>query len=135
MVLRFSKTVGRAGVLFGMALLTAGAGRVRADIIPELSTVTPSGSNFTWTYDAQLTNDETLQTNNFFTIYDFNGLVGGTNFQPANWTFSSALVGKTPSLVTPTDNPKIPNLTWTYSGPTLGPGPLDLGLFGADSTL
>ena len=122
-----------AVLLGGLALGTATS--ARADIIPELSTVTPSGSNFTWTYDAQLTNNETLQSGNFFTIYDFNGMVAGTNFQPANWTFSSALVGVTPPKVTPTDNPKIPNLTWTYTGPTIGPGPLDLGLFGNDSTL
>ena len=120
--------------LLGVGLLALWGGSVQADIIPELSTVTPSGSNFTWTYDAALTNDETLQSGNFFTIYDFNGMVAGTNFQPANWTFSSALVGVTPSKVTPNDNPKIPNLTWTYTGPNIGPGPLDLGLFGNDST-
>ena len=121
--------------LFGLGLMALSFGTAGADIIPELQTVAPNGSNFTYTYDAQLTNDETLHRDNFFTIYDFNGYVAGTNFQPANWIFSSAMVGKTPSLVTPTDNPKIPNLTWTYAGPTLGPGPLDLGLFGADSTL
>ena len=120
--------------LAGCALLLGSGGLARADIIPEVSTVTPNGSNFTWTYSASLTNDETLQSGNFFTIYDFAGYVSGTNFQPANWVFSSANVGKTPAKVTPTDNPSIPNLTWTYTGPNVGPGPVDLGLFGADST-
>ena len=120
--------------IMGTALLVGLGGLARADIIPEVSTVTPNGSNFTWTYSASLTNDETLQSGNFFTIYDFAGYVSGTNFQPANWVFSSANVGVTPSRVTPTDNPSIPNLTWTYTGPNVGPGPVDLGLFGADST-
>ena len=124
----------RTASLLGLGLFALGTQAARADIIPNEQSITPSVNGFTWTYNAAVTNDETLQTNNFFTIYDFNGYVAGTNFQPANWTFSSALVGKTPSNTTPTDNPKIPNLTWTYSGPTLGPGPLDLGLFGADST-
>lgn len=124
----------RALPLMGATLLVGIGGLARADIIPNLSTVTPNGSNFTWTYTAALTNDETLQSGNFFTIYDFAGYVSGTNFQPANWVFSSANVGVTPSRVTPTDNPSIPNLTWTYTGPNVGPGPVDLGLFGADST-
>ena len=120
--------------LAGAALLLGSGSLARADIIPEVSTVTPNGSNFTWTYTAALTNDETLQSGNFFTIYDFAGFVSGTNFQPANWVFSSANVGVTPPRVTPTDNPNIPNLTFTYTGPNVGPGPVDLGLFGADST-
>ena len=133
MVRGFPSTAGRARVLFGMALFALGAGAARADIIPSISTVTANGSNFTWSYDAQLTNDETLQSGNFFTIYDFAGYVPGTNFQPSGWVFSSANVGKTPSRVSPTDNPNIPNLTWTYNGSTIGPGPIDLGFFGADS--
>jgi hypothetical protein len=124
----------RALPLMGAALLVSLGGLSRADIIPNLSTVTAHGSNFTWTYSASLTNDETLQSGNFFTIYDFAGYVPGTNFQPANWVFSSANVGKTPSRVTPVDDPTIPNLTWTYTGPNVGPGPVDLGFFGADST-
>src|SRR5215467_4991710 len=101
----------RALPLAGCAILLGSGGLARADIIPQLSTVTPSGSNFTWTYSASLTNDETLQNGNFFTIYDFAGFVSGTNFQPANWVFSSAMTGKTPAKVTPTDDPNIPNLT------------------------
>ena len=133
MVRCFPSTAGRVRVLFGMALIALGAGAARADIIPDINSVTPNGSNFTWTYDVALTNDETLQSGNFFTIYDFAGYVPGTNFQPANWVFSSAMTGKTPSRVSPIDSPTIPNLTWTYTGSTVGPGPLDLGLFGADS--
>ncbi|HLV80523.1 MAG TPA: hypothetical protein VKT32_09590 [Chthonomonadaceae bacterium] len=117
------------------ALAACGGAAARADVIVSNQSVTPNGSNFTWTYDVNLTNDETVQINSFFTIYDFRGFVPGTDFGPSGWIFSSANLGKTPSRVTPTDNPHVPNLTWTYSGSTIGPGPVDLGQFGADSTL
>jgi hypothetical protein len=120
----------------GTVLLAMGTGAARADIIPHLVSVTPDGPNFRWTYEADLTNDERLDlTKNvaFFTIYDFVGLVPGTNMQPMNWMFSSALTGITPPKTLPTDDPAIPNLTWTYTGPIVGPGPLDLGDFSADS--
>ena len=133
MVRCFPNTAGRVRVLFGLALFALGAGAARADIIPEVSNVTPNGSNFSWSYDVALTNDETLQRDNFFTIYDFAGYVPGTNVQPADWVFSSANTGKTPSRVTPVDDPNIPNLTGTYTGSTIWPGPIDLGIFGADS--
>src|SRR5204862_3612716 len=87
----------------------------RADIIPTLSSVTGSSPNFTWNYSANVTIDETVNTGDFFTIYDFGSIAPGSNTQPSGWTFSQALVGPTPSLVTPTDNASILNLTWTYT--------------------
>ena len=49
--------------------------------------------------------------------------------QPAGWTFSQALVGPTAALTSPTDNPSILNLTWTYSGATAISGSAALGIF------
>jgi hypothetical protein len=100
-----------------------------ADIIPTLSPVTPSGGNFTWSYAANVTVDETINTGDFFTIYDFGSFVSGSNLQPAGWTFSSSLVGLTPSQVSPTDNPSLLNLTWTYTGTTPIVGASPLGSF------
>ena len=125
---------GRLVVLCGVALLILSPGRGRADIIPDLNGVSPNGSNYTFTYDASVTNVQKVKTGDYFTIYDFYGFVPGTNFQPTGWTFSTALVGPTPPNVNPTDDPNVINLTWTYTGPDLI-GPQDLGLFGADSTL
>jgi hypothetical protein len=119
--------------LLGISLLALSVGSARADIVPATPTITPHGSHFTWSYDVTLTHNATLTSGNFFTLYDFAGFVPSTNFQSANWVFSSALVGKTPQHQKPLDNPAIPNLTWTYTGPNLGRGTLDLGLFGADS--
>src|SRR6266849_3357610 len=131
---RLFKNVLLAGTV-GMSLVALG-GAAHADIIPHLISVTPDGPNFRWTYEADLTNDERLDlTKNpaFFTIYDFAGLVPGTNMQPVDWTFSSALLGVTPPKTVPDDNAGVPNLTWTYTGGIVGPGPLLLGDFSADS--
>ncbi|HZT43806.1 MAG TPA: hypothetical protein VFA07_16685 [Chthonomonadaceae bacterium] len=131
---KFMKGWALASIL-GLGLLASSAGHSHADIIVKDPTTTTNGSAFVWSYDVTLTNDELVKKGNFFTIYDFAGFVSGTNFQPANWVFSSAMTGKTPSRVTPTDNPHLPNLTWTYTGTVkLGPGPIDLGFFGAEST-
>ena len=102
------------------ALATAVAGIVgaRADIIPTLSSISPSGSNFSWNYSSNVTVDQMVTQGDFFTIYDFGSFVAGSNLQPAGWTFSSSLVGTNPSLVTPADNASILNLTWTYTGST-----------------
>jgi hypothetical protein len=106
-----------------------------ADVIPTLSSITPSGSNFTWNYSANVTVDQrvnggpSVAGEDFFTIYDFGNFVPGSNVQPAGWAFSSALVGRTPLLVLPHDDPTILNLTWTYFGRTPIVGPAALGIF------
>ena len=61
-------------------------------------------------------------TADFFTIYNFYGLVDGSAKSPNGWTFSSEQFGRTPTLngyplVLPVDVPNTPNLTWTPSQP------------------
>jgi hypothetical protein len=114
----------RKALFLGLAIgaITLAA---RADIIPTLSSTSPVGSNFSWNYAANVTVDQMVQTGNFFTIYDFGNFVSGSNAQPTGWTFSSSLLGATPSLVLPTDSPTLFNLTWTYNGaPISGAAPL-----------
>ena len=58
----------------------------------------------------------------FFTIYNFYGLVDGSVKTPDGWTFTSEATGRTPAmggypLVLPTDVPGTPNLTWTATAP------------------
>ncbi|MBA2585696.1 MAG: hypothetical protein H0U99_04355 [Chthoniobacterales bacterium] len=109
-----------------------------ADIIPTLTSVSPSGSNFTWSYNANVTGDEKVTTGDFFTIYDFGSIISVTNTQPAGWTFSSQNLGITPpSLVGAaglTDNGAVLNLSWAYSGPTII-GPQALGVFSVQTTV
>jgi len=101
------------------------------DIIPSLDSITGSSPNFTWNYSANVTVNETVNHNDFFTIYDFSSIMPTTTTQPAGWTFSTALVGPTPATVLPTDNPNLWNLTWTYTGNTAIAGAQALGLFSA----
>jgi len=122
-----------AAVLAGWIVL--GAGQVKAGLLPVSSAVAPSGSQFTYTYGVVLTSDSVLKSGDFFTIYDVNGLVAGSNQQPAGFTFSSSNVGPTPVGTTPTDNPNIANVTWTYTGPTVIAGQVGLGNFMFNSTI
>jgi hypothetical protein len=131
---RLIKTLLVTGTV-GLSMLAMGGGAARADIIPSLVAGSPSGSGpFTYTYDSVLTMDQRLVSGSFFTIYDFQGFTG-THSQPVNWSFSSALIGLTPATVIVPDSGSLPNLTWTYTGPNTVAGPMDLGLFTADSTL
>ena len=111
-------------VTFGLSIVVS-----NGDIIPTLSSVTGSSPNFTWNYSANVTVDETINHGDFFTIYDFSSIMPTTHNEPAGWTFSTALIGPTPSLVSPTDNPNLWNLTWTYSGNAAIPGATALGMF------
>lgn len=116
------------GLLLGMA-------SSHADILPQLSSVTHSGQDYRWSYQVDLTSGELIRKGNYFTIVDFAGFIPGSNFQPLHWVFSTAMVGKMPQGLPLTDNPAIPDLTWTYTGRSiLGRSQMNLGQFGALST-
>ena len=123
------KKVMRKSFILGLVLLGSGILIARGDIIPTLSSVTGSTPNFTWNYSANVTVDQTINTGDFFTIYDFGTIAPGSNTQPTGWTFSQALVGPTAALTSPTDNPNILNLTWTYTGTAPISGSAALGMF------
>jgi hypothetical protein len=136
------------------AVFVLGLGIANADIIPNNTLITPAGSNFIWTYNAQLTAGQNAfagpipagnpvsnleyTTGSFFTIYDFAGYVAGSAAGPAGWTATVQDVGFRPSDVLPVDNASIPNITWTLEavpGTTgLLFGPQNLGNFTATST-
>ena len=122
--------------LFAAAVVAAAlASPAQAGIIPASVTVTPEAGNFRWTYSIVLPTDMKLQAGDYFTIYDFGGLVGASNSQPADWNYSSSKVGPVPPGLAPIDNPAIDNLTWTYGGATIPSGQLGLGNFWAVSTV
>jgi hypothetical protein len=111
-----------------------GANQVNAGLLPVSENVTQTGSTYTYTYGVVLTSDSVLKTGDYFTIYDFQGLVNGSNTQPAGFTFSTTNVGPTPSGTLPTDNPNYPNVTWTYTGASTILGQVGLGDFQVQST-
>src|SRR6266436_2348578 len=105
----------RKAIILGLAVLGSAVFIVRGVIIPTLDSVTGSSQNFTWNYSANVTVDQTVNSGDFFTIYDFSSIMPTTTTQPSGWTFSTALLGPTPSSVLPTDNASLWNLTWTYN--------------------
>ncbi|HZZ45001.1 MAG TPA: hypothetical protein VFE58_18845 [Tepidisphaeraceae bacterium] len=114
--------------LSGLISLMAAASSSQAAIIPALTgTPTVDGANFDWTYDATIGTDFRVKAGDFFTIYDFGTVL--SHSQPANWVFTSSLVGVNPLLILPDDNPSLANVTFTYAGPTQIIGAADLGDF------
>ena len=106
---------------------------VHAGLLPTTVTITPDHGNFRWTYSVVLPSYTKLQDGNYFSIYDFNGLVPGAAGAPAGWTLSTPTVGPHPAYVTVLDNPTVSNLVWTYHGPTILAGRVQLGDFWATS--
>jgi hypothetical protein len=96
------------------------SGSAQASIIPILATVSPDGSNFKFTYDGQLATDQGVKAGNELVIIDFAGYVPGTVFSPYS-NVSASISNTLPAglLLNPgfTDNPLIPDLVFTYTGP------------------
>jgi hypothetical protein len=122
--------------LFAAAVAAvAVSGSAQAGIIPASVTVTPEAGNFRWTYSIVLPTDMKLQAGNYFTIYDFGGLVPGSITAPTDWSISSTNSGPVPTGLNPNDDASVPNLTFTYTGATIPTGQLGLGNFWAVSTV
>ena len=117
-----------------VAAIALAGGTARAGLLPTNVTVFPDAGNYRWQYAIVLPTDMKLQAGNYFTIYDFAGLVDGSVMPPdANWKATVGSGGVPPTL-NPTDDPSIPNLVFTYTGPTIPAGQIGLGNFMATST-
>jgi hypothetical protein len=121
-------------VLLAVVAAFAAAPRAEAGMIPVNVSVTPDAENFRWTYGVVVTTDVAVQPGDFFTIYDFGGLVDGTIVAPSGWNVSTALVGPTPDGTHPADDAAVTNMTFTYAGDTPINGQVGLGNFSAIST-
>jgi hypothetical protein len=109
----------------------AAGGQARAGLLPVNVSVLPEGDLYRWTYNIVLPTDSQLRAGDYFTIYDFGGLVVGSNSQPSDWAFTT--LAPIPAGVQPVDDPALPNLTWRYTGPTIVSGQVGLGNFWAVS--
>lgn len=129
------------GALAVAGIVGLGNSSAKADFIPTLISVTPSGVDFAFTYSVVLTASESATatgnpptvdgsgyvsnpttTDSFFTIYDFQGFVSASG--PVNWGNFSSMQGATPpgiSMGSPpfqlTDSSSVPNVTFYYKGP------------------
>ena len=114
--------------------IVATVGTASAGLLPTQVSVVPDTGNYRWTYAIVLPTDSKLQAGNYFTIYDFNGMVAGSAMPAdANWTANVVTAGATPLVLNPVDDPAISNLVFTYNGPTIPAGQLGLGNFSAIS--
>src|SRR5437868_15443200 len=105
-----------------IAILLAGfaglfAARSEAGMIPTNVSITPDAGNFRWTYAVVVTTDVAVKPGDFFTIYDFDGLVAGSIVAPTDWAATIVKNGPTPAGTSPADDPLIDNITFVYKGP------------------
>lgn len=107
----------------------------RAGMIPVQVSVTPDAGNYLFSYSIVLPTDALLQPGDYFTIYNFDGLVPGTaassgSSSSSDWTFSTSTTGPTPpGLAPPVSNPSSGNISWTYNGPDIQGSQTLLGTF------
>lgn len=110
----------------------------RADIIPVFNAVTPLGGDTEFSYTVSIAAGSRVNKGDYFTIYDFDGYIAGSDFAPVDWSFSVQNIGITPAGQIVSDSPGIQNLTFTYTGFATLFGPISnvggIGAFGADST-
>src|SRR5205085_10667608 len=111
---QYMKVCARA--LWSLALVAVLAARAPAALIPVLVGVAPVEGGYRWTYSVNATSDVQVNRGDFFTVYDFAGLVPGSLQAPADWAVATPLVGPTPPQIAPVDDPSVPNLALTYSG-------------------
>jgi len=132
----------KVAVLLAAATMLTAADRVQAGLIPTSVAITPDGDTFRWTYAVVVTTDVKVNAGDFFTVYDFGGLVGGENgfsggpstvVVPVDWSVTEAMTGPTPEGTNPGDDDGIINLTFTYMGQTPIEGQMGLGNFSAIS--
>jgi hypothetical protein len=149
------KSLWRGGLVLAALLLLMNAGPARADIILNLVSVTPMGSDFQYTYSVELTASTVLNpagggtnsgftpSNNFFTLYDIQGLVAGSEAYggalATNSMHTEQNLGATPTTESPIppDSASVLNVTTYWTGPPVNASgtPFDMGTFSFLSTL
>ena len=140
----FPPTRWAASVLSVAAILMGSTGSARADLLPVLDSVTPSGSNFVFQYHVNLPANSAINGTggpaDFLTMYDFAGYIalsaaivpGGTM---GTWTKTEQFLGFNPAGITPTDSPLLRNITFQYTTNAQVLGPVIPLTFTLTSTL
>jgi len=121
--------VGGAGFLFGAG--NAHANSIVVSNLPGGIVANGSGGN-TFDYSVSLTAANQLKSGDFFTIFDFEGLLSATvltNLTAGTWAFSSAMGGPAPASAPGStqgalpgflgDSSVVENITFTYTGSTV----------------
>lgn len=85
-----------------------------------LETITANGaSDFTYSYQGTLGDDEGLRSGDRLVIYDFNGYIDGSITSPSANVVASIEFSSPTGIVTPgfDDDARVANLVFTYVGP------------------
>jgi hypothetical protein len=143
------------GLALAAVLTLMSASQARADIILNLISVTPVGSDFEYTYSVQLAattvlhsagggpNTGATPSNTYFTLYDIPGLIAGSEVyggaMATNSMHTEQNSGRTPVTESPVppDSASVVNITtyWTGSDVSAPAGmPFDMGTFSFMST-
>jgi hypothetical protein len=110
------------GAFLALACCFSGsaAQQARAGIIPSALARSfdqgPGRSFYRFSYSIQLTSGSTLRPGDYFTIYDFQGLMTDSAVAPNGWTMTAGMRGQTPPGAIAADDPNIENVTFTYGG-------------------
>lgn len=151
------KSLRNSGLVLAAVLALMSVGQARADIILNLVSVTPVGSDFEYTYSVTLAATTVLHaagggpnvgispSNTYFTLYDIPGLVagsetfGGALGVAGNQMHTEQLTGIKPVTETPVppDSPTVMNITtyWTGADVSAAAGmPFEMGTFSFLST-
>src|SRR5689334_20103342 len=139
-----------AVTLITLVMVLGVHGAAHATLIPTLGSISSGGGgNFLWSYDIALAFDQNANggsaqsvnpvlpsaaVGDFVTIYDFRGFVSGSCFAPTGWACQTQAIGFTPDTQTPADS-SLTNLTFTRTGSTLTGPVIDLGDFGAQTSI
>ena len=121
----------KSALSLGMAMTTIGAltlvdAPAHADLVFNASTIVGSIYNYDLNFSDNIDVGtglpaQRLVSGSFATLYDISGLNSAT-LNPAfasQFTLSQQNTGITPTGTAPTDNNGLPNVTLTYTGPTL----------------
>ena len=107
-----------ATALCGLGLLTLGIKEASASpLIVRFLGTTAEGANTRFNYRLEFTQGEFFRTNDYFTIYDFDGFVSASaGTLAANFNVTTQNLGVTPPDVLTNDNAGITNVTFRYTG-------------------
>ncbi|WP_428938357.1 PEP-CTERM sorting domain-containing protein [Fontivita pretiosa] len=108
--------------LIASVVAVCAVGTANAALIPNFASTAPVGANTQFNYNLSFATDsagtERIESGDFVTIYDIAGFVSASA-GAANFTVSIQNSGVNAFGTAPTDNPALPNVTFTYTGPAV----------------
>jgi hypothetical protein len=134
----------RMGWLAAVTLMLLSAASAASAMQPSVVQIEKNADGtFTYLFKIRIDDGSTVESGatapdpDFFTIFNFDGFVPGSNKSPPGWMFSTATNGVTPlrggkALVNPEDIEGIPNITWSRTGAALK-GPMEITGFSAST--